>query len=180
MQNLQKMSSHLELVSQERGFYHKTIKESRGSFETDVNLRCEPNSAALKKVVHYSFDMVQEVHIPSVLMQPVMPVGHTKFSCHWGFGLLKKRFRTCHVSSKFLTMPVKKRKGIQMGRQKMQQHLFKNICQYCEEQFQYIICPEVPDNANEEEEGNPNGPAENAAQVKETTKARRNKRKRSV
>ncbi|KAG8280146.1 hypothetical protein J6590_088314 [Homalodisca vitripennis] len=166
MQNLQKMSSHLELVSQERGFYHKTIKESRGSFETDVNLRCEPNSAALKKVVYYSFDMLQEVHIPSVPMQP----GPCTF------------FMTTLVNSamKFLTMPVKKRKGIQMGRQKMQQHLFKNICQYCEEQFQYIICPEVPDNANEEEEGNPNGPAENAAQVKETTKARRNKRKRSV
>ncbi|KAG8251936.1 hypothetical protein J6590_069599 [Homalodisca vitripennis] len=141
-------------------------------------------------------------------------------------------------AKKFLTMPMKKRKGIQMSRQKMQQYLFKNICQYCKEQFKDIICQEIPDNANgeekkmqqhlfknicqyckeqfkdivcqeipdnaneeekvnpngpfkdiicseapdnanEEEEGNPNVPTENAAQVKETTTARRNNRKRS-
>lgn len=28
-----------------------------------------------------------------------LPVGHTKFSCDWGFGLLKKKFRTTFVSS---------------------------------------------------------------------------------
>lgn len=28
-----------------------------------------------------------------------LPVGHTKFSCDWAFGLLKKKFRVTHVSS---------------------------------------------------------------------------------
>lgn len=28
-----------------------------------------------------------------------MPVGHTKFSCDWAFGLFKKKFRTMYISS---------------------------------------------------------------------------------
>ncbi|KAG8304741.1 hypothetical protein J6590_086799 [Homalodisca vitripennis] len=28
-----------------------------------------------------------------------LPVGHTKSSCDWRFGLFKSKFRTCHVSS---------------------------------------------------------------------------------
>lgn len=41
-QNLEKMSSHLELVSQERGFYRKTIQETRDNFV--LTERCDPNS----------------------------------------------------------------------------------------------------------------------------------------
>lgn len=181
LQTIEKMRSHLDLVSKERKFYKDTIKQSKTNFETE------------KTCVHYSFDMAQQIHIPSNPLQPgpiyflvpfkigifgvmcdtvnkqmnflipesvsitkgsnlivslfhyylehhshgedtmfihadncvgqnknnillgylcwrvckgmnkeivlsFMPVGHTKFSCDWAFGLLKKKFRVSHVS----------------------------------------------------------------------------------
>lgn len=192
LQNLQKMQSHLELVSNERNFYRTKIKETKQSFEGKETF--PPNSCLLDAEVHYSFDMAQQVHIPSNPLQPgpiyflvpykigifgvmcetvkkqlnylipeststskgsnlvvslfdhylnhhsfgeqvmyihadncvaqnknnilmgylawrvsthknlkivlsFLPVGHTKFSCDWAFGLLKKKFRVTYISS---------------------------------------------------------------------------------
>lgn len=185
MEKLEEMKSHLETVKLEREFYKNTIKETR-----EIN----DNDEMADKCAHYSFDMAQQVHIPSNPQQPgpiyflvpfkvgifgvmcetlnkqtnflipesvsstkgsnlivslfdrylemtsrgeetifihadncvgqnknnillgylawritkkknkrivlsFMPVGHTKFSCDWAFGLLKRKFRTTFVSS---------------------------------------------------------------------------------
>lgn len=192
MANILKIRSHLELVAKERKYYRDIVKESKKTFADKEP--CEPNSSSLKTSVHYSFDMAQQVHIPSNPLQPgpiyflvpfkigifgvmcetvnkqvnylipesvsttkgsnlivslfhhqlenysfgeetmfihadncvgqnknnivlaylawristnknkmivlsFLPVGHTKFSCDWAFGLLKKKFRITHVSS---------------------------------------------------------------------------------
>lgn len=192
METLMKMRSHLELVAKERAFYKQTIKESRETFAKFENREASGSNQPI--IMHYSFDMAQQVHIPSNPLQPgpiyflvpfkigifgvmcdtlnkqvnylipesvevgkgsnlivslfhhylenvsigaeivyihadncvaqnknnilmgylawrisqklnkkivlsFLPVGHTKFSCDWGFGLLKKKFKTTFVSS---------------------------------------------------------------------------------
>lgn len=59
MQTIQIMKSHLETVVKERKYYNDSIKQSR------ENLKNNDGS-----MVHYSFDMAQQVHIPSNPMQP--------------------------------------------------------------------------------------------------------------
>lgn len=181
--NVEKMKAHLELVKSEREFYKNSIDMTKQSLHNPQ-----------EKSVHYSFDMAQQVHIPSNPLQPgpiyflvpfkigifgvmcettnkqvnylipesvsstkgsnlitslfhhyleqnskgedvmyihadncvgqnknnillgylawrisnnknkmivlsFMPVGHTKFSCDWAFGLFKKKFRTMYISS---------------------------------------------------------------------------------
>lgn len=68
LQNLQKMQSHLELVSDERNFYMTKIKETKQSFEGKETF--PPNTCLFDAEVHYSFDMAQQVHIPSDLLKP--------------------------------------------------------------------------------------------------------------
>lgn len=185
MLSIEKMRAHLDLVQKERAFYKSTIAETK---ETILDPEVNNRSA------HYSFDMAQQVHIPSNPLQPgpiyflvpfkvgifgvmceslnkqvnylipesvsttkgsnlivslfhhyldknnngeqtmfihadncvgqnknnillsylawrisngknkkivlsFMPVGHTKFSCDWAFGLFKRKFRSMYVSS---------------------------------------------------------------------------------
>lgn len=192
IETLQKMTAHLDLVAKERKFYKDIIQRSKETFQGKES--SVPNSCSIDATVHYSFDMAQQVHIPSNPLQPgpiyflvpfkigiygvmcettnkqanylipesvnvgkgsnlivsmfhhylenfshgektmhihadncvgqnknniligylawrvcknmnqkivlsFLPVGHTKFSCDWGFGLFKKKFRTTHVSS---------------------------------------------------------------------------------
>lgn len=59
MQTIEKMRLHLETVSKERTFYNDTIALTRNNFNNDD-----------KSCVHYSFDMAQQVHIPSNPLQP--------------------------------------------------------------------------------------------------------------
>lgn len=58
--NVKKMKGHLELVKSEREFYRNTIKMTKASLENPQEKIC----------VHYSFDMAQQVHIPSNPLQP--------------------------------------------------------------------------------------------------------------
>lgn len=59
METIENMRSHLQLVAKERKFYQETIKNTKANFEGDD-----------KTCVHYSFDMAQQVHIPSNPSQP--------------------------------------------------------------------------------------------------------------
>ncbi|KAG8266542.1 hypothetical protein J6590_108221 [Homalodisca vitripennis] len=59
MQTLEKMTLHLETVAKERKHYNDTIKKTRENLENGDT-----------STVHYSFDMAQQVHIPSNPMQP--------------------------------------------------------------------------------------------------------------
>lgn len=58
--NIEKMKAHLELVKHEREYYKNTIKITKASLDNPQE----------KSSVHYSFDMAQQVHIPSNPLQP--------------------------------------------------------------------------------------------------------------
>lgn len=59
LETIEKMRTHLQALSQERKFYNDTIKPTRDNFQKED-----------KSSVHYSFDMAQQVHIPSNSLQP--------------------------------------------------------------------------------------------------------------
>lgn len=59
MQALEKMRTHLQTVFKERTYYNDTIKLTRNNFQNED-----------KSSVHCSFDMAQQVHIPSNPLQP--------------------------------------------------------------------------------------------------------------
>lgn len=194
LENISAMRSHLEFVAKERDNYRNVIKNSKDEFQLHNSSRSIPNSCSFSSSIHYSFDMAQQVHIPSNPLQPgplyfltpfkvgifgimcetinkqynylipestsvckganlivslfdsylknfshgekvmyihadncvaqnknnilmaylawrvgmkfnqkiilsFLPVGHTKFSCDWAFGLLKKKFKNRYVSS---------------------------------------------------------------------------------
>lgn len=62
------MSIHLQTVSRERKYYQNSIQITRVQFNS--NNTATPNSCMYKATVHYSFDMAQQIHIPSNPLQP--------------------------------------------------------------------------------------------------------------
>lgn len=59
METIKKMRTHLQTVFKERKNYNDIIKETKENFKNG-------NTTS----VHYSFDMAQQVHIPSKPLQP--------------------------------------------------------------------------------------------------------------
>lgn len=55
-------------MAKERAFYKQTIKESRETFAKFKN--SEASGSNEPTIMHYSFDMAQQVHIPSNPLQP--------------------------------------------------------------------------------------------------------------
>lgn len=67
------LKEHLNYIQTERVFHRHTCAESKSNFkrfEETIKLDKQHKPFSIDAVIHYSFDLAQQVHIPSNPMQP--------------------------------------------------------------------------------------------------------------